>query len=98
MAGQGIYCRGTFGNALYLIDQGQVSVQRPGQPTTTVGAGDLFGLSALLEDEPHTSDVSAQTDVQGWSLGRSDFEKLALRYPNLALNLAALEPAAAPVQ
>ncbi len=31
VAGQGIYCRGTFGSALYLIDQGQVTVQRPGQ-------------------------------------------------------------------
>ena len=99
VAGQGIYCRGTFGSALYLIDQGQVSVQRPGQPPTTVSAGDIFGLSALLEDEPHTSDVSALTDVHGWSLGRNDFEKLVLRYPNLALNLTrSAQPAVAPVQ
>jgi CRP-like cAMP-binding protein len=90
VAGQGIYSRGTYGSALYLIDQGQVSVQRPGQPPTTVGSGDIFGLSALLEDEPHTSDVAAQTDVYGWSLGRNDFEKLVLRYPNLALNLTRL--------
>ena len=90
VAGQGIYCRGTFGSALYLVDQGQVSVQRPGQPQTTISAGDIFGLSALLEDEPHTSDVSALTDVHGWSLGRNDFEKLVLRYPNLGLNLTRL--------
>ena len=90
VAGQGIYSRGTYGSALYLIDQGQVSVQRPGQPPTTVGAGDIFGLSALLEDEPHTSDVAALTDVYGWSLGRNDFEKLVLRYPSLALNLTRL--------
>ncbi|MDQ1301374.1 MAG: hypothetical protein QG637_1295, partial [Chloroflexota bacterium] len=69
-AGQGIYCRGTFGSALYLIDQGQVSVQRPGQPPTTVGGGDIFGVSALLENEPHTSEVAALTDVYGWSLSR----------------------------
>lgn len=89
-AGQGIYCRGTFGSALYLIDQGQVSVQRPGQPPTTVGGGDIFGVSALLENEPHTSEVAALTDVYGWSLSRDDFEKLALRYPILALNLTRL--------
>lgn len=89
-AGQGIYCRGTFGNALYLIDQGQVSVQRPGQPPTVVGSGDIFGISALLEDEPHSNEASALTDVQGWSLSREDFEKLALRYPILALNLTRL--------
>jgi len=89
-AGQGIYCRGTFGNALYLIDQGQVAVQRPGQPETILGSGDIFGISALLENEPHTSDVAAFTDVSCWSLSRDDFEKLALRYPILAINLARL--------
>jgi CRP-like cAMP-binding protein len=89
-AGQGIYCRGTYGSALYLIDQGQVSVQRPNQPPTTVGSGDVFGVSALLENEPHTSEVAALTDVYGWSLSRDDFEKLALRYPALALNLTRL--------
>jgi CRP-like cAMP-binding protein len=89
-AGQGIYCRGTYGSALYLIDQGQVSAQRPNQPSTTVGSGDIFGISALLENEPHTSEVTAQTDVYGWSLSRDDFEKLALRYPVLALNLTRL--------
>ena len=30
----------------------------------------------------------ALTDVTAWSLGRSDFEELALRYPILALNLS----------
>ncbi len=89
-AGQGIYCRGTFGNALYLVDQGQVSVQRPGHPAMIVGSGDLFGLSALLPNQPHSSEVSALTDVSVWSLSRDDFEKLALRYPILALNLARL--------
>ena len=89
-AGQGIYCRGTYGSALYLIDQGQVSVQRPNQPPTTVGSGDVFGVSALLENEPHTSEVAALTDVFGWSLSRDDFEKLALRYSVLALNFTRL--------
>jgi CRP-like cAMP-binding protein len=89
-AGQGIYCRGTYGSALYLIDQGQVSVQRPNQPPATVGSGDVFGVSALLENEPHTSEVTALTDVFGWSLSRDDFEKLALRYSVLALNFTRL--------
>ncbi len=89
-AGQGIYCRGTFGNALYLIEQGQVSVQRPGRPPAVVGPGDIFGISALLENEPYASDVTALTDVSCWSLSREDFEKLALRSPILAINLARL--------
>ena len=89
-AGQGIYCRGTYGNALYLIEQGQVSVQRPGLPPSAISAGDMFGVSALLEGEPHTSDVAALTDIAVWSLTRSDFEKLILRYPSLALNLTRL--------
>ncbi len=88
-AGQTIYTRGTPGVALYLIEQGQVALRMPGldQPVAVVGAGEVFGESALLDGEPHSTDVAAVTDVAAWTLSRSDFEKLILRYPTLALNL-----------
>ena len=88
-AGQTVYCRGTPGIALYLIEQGQVALYMPGvtQPVAVVGPGEVFGESALLDGEPHTTDAVALADLAAWSLSRSDFEKLILRYPGLALNL-----------
>lgn len=88
-AGQTIYCRGTPGIALYLIEQGQVALQVPEmpKPVAIVGPGEVFGESALLEGDPHSTDAVALTDLTVWSLSRSDFEMLVLRFPSLALNL-----------
>ena len=54
----------------------------------TIGAGEVFGEGAFLTGEPRSTTVTALTDVIAWSLGRADFEQLALRYPSLALNLS----------
>ncbi len=94
-AGQAIYRRGEPGEALHLIESGQVSVQArtPGgaiQSLGTLGPGEFFGETSLLTGEAHGTDVVAQTDVVAWSLGRTDFETLVLRYPSLALNLSRL--------
>ena len=94
-AGQTIYRRGEPGDALYLIETGQVVVQahvagRPGQPLATLGPGEFFGETSLLTGEAHATDVVAQTDVAAWSLSRMDFETLILRFPSLALNLSRL--------
>ena len=90
VAGQTIYCRGTPGVALYLLEQGQVALRMPGldQPVAVIGVGEVFGESALLDGEPHSADAVALTDVAAWTLTRTDFEKLILRYPSLALNMS----------
>ncbi len=89
-AGQPIYYRGTPGVALYLVEQGQVALRVPEleQPVAVVGPGEVFGESALLDGEPHSVDTVALSEVAAWTLTRSDFEKLVLRYPSLALNLS----------
>jgi CRP-like cAMP-binding protein len=92
-AGQTIYHQGTPGTALYLIEEGQVSLQmRAGsasmQAVATLGASDFFGETALLTGEPHAADALALTDVSVWTLTRDDFEALVLRFPGLALNLS----------
>jgi len=87
-AGNTIYRQGTEGETLYLVDQGQVQVSTAAGVLATVGAGDVFGEGAFLTGEPRSTTVTALTDVIAWSLGRNDFEQLALHYPALALNLS----------
>jgi CRP-like cAMP-binding protein len=101
-AGQSIYRQGMPGDSLYLIEEGQVSVQSrdpqgEAQVWATLVSGEFFGETSLLTGEPHEADVIALTDVTAWALNRSDFEALVLRYPSLALNLSVLGrlPAAA---
>jgi CRP-like cAMP-binding protein len=87
-AGQTIYQRGSEGDALYLVDEGRVQLSGPTGGLATVEPGGSFGESGFLTAETHDSDAVALTDVTAWSLGRADFEELALRYSILALNFS----------
>jgi CRP-like cAMP-binding protein len=87
-AGQTVYRQGAEGEAMYLIDAGQVQVGGVSSVIATIGAGEVFGEGAFLTGEPRSTTATALTDVEAWSLGRADFEQLALRYPVLALNLS----------
>jgi CRP-like cAMP-binding protein len=92
-AGQTIYRKGMAGDALYLVEEGQVSAQLDSEGDTpevaaTLGPGEFFGETAMLTGEPHSSDVIAVTPVIVWTLTRSDFETLILRFPSLGLNLS----------
>ena len=91
--GQSIYRQGMPGDSLYLIEEGQVSVQSrdpqgQAQVWATLGGGEFFGETSMLTGEPHEADVIALTDLSVWALTRSDFEALVLRFPSLALNLS----------
>jgi CRP-like cAMP-binding protein len=92
-AGQAIYRKDMPGDALYLVEQGQVSGQVVSvgdtpEVLTTLGPGEFFGETAMLTGEPHSADVVALTAVTVWTLARSDFEILVLRFPSLALNMS----------
>jgi hypothetical protein len=87
-AGQTIFQRGAEGDALYLVDEGRVNLSGPTGSLATVEAGGSFGEGGFLTAETHDSDAIALTDVTAWSLGRTDFEGLALRNPVLALNFS----------
>jgi len=88
IAGETIFRRGSEGDALYLVDQGQVQVSSVSGAVSSAGPGETFGEGAFLTGDTRATEVTALTDVVTWSLTRSDFETLALRYPIMALNLS----------
>jgi CRP-like cAMP-binding protein len=91
-AGQTIYREGAPGDALYIVEEGQVALQTGAGAARRVqlmlGSGEFFGETALLTGEPQATDAVAQTAATIWMLDRADFEALALKYPVLALNLS----------
>lgn len=87
-AGQTIYRQGAEGEAMYLIDNGQVQVGGVNAVIATIAAGEVFGEGAFLTGEARSTTATALSDVEAWSLGRADFEQLAMRHPVLALNLS----------
>jgi CRP-like cAMP-binding protein len=91
--GEAVYRRGMAPTGLYLIEQGQVTLQTRTPDSgvhvvASLGPGDFFGETALLTNEPHSADALAVGPTSVWALTSDDFEALLVRYPSIALSLS----------
>lgn len=91
-AGEQIFAAGSPGDALFLIDSGQVELisgARAGRAVLArLGADEFFGEMALLTGKPRTTAARAAVHTNLWVLYRSDFDDLVNRYPSLSLALS----------
>jgi CRP-like cAMP-binding protein len=87
-AGESIYRINSPAETLFLIERGTVRVQPLSGPGWSISDGEAFGERALLTNPPHNTTVSAETDVDVWTLSKQDFEFLLNRYPSLAINMS----------
>ncbi len=89
-AGEQIFAEGSPGDALFLIDSGQVElVSGAGRAVLArPGADEFFGEMALLTGKPRSTAARAAVHTNLWVLYRSDFEDLVNRYPSLSLALS----------
>jgi hypothetical protein len=71
--GEVIVERGETGHCFYVVDEGEVLVQVPGQPDRRLGPGEGFGEIALLRDVPRTATVTALGDVRLAGIERDRF-------------------------
>ena len=84
-AGEQIYAKGSPGDALYLIDTGQVDFVPSGR---TLEGDEFFGEMALLTGKPRTTGARATQNTNLWVLYRSDFDDLVNRYPAISVGLS----------
>ncbi len=87
-AGENVVRISTPGDALFLIENGEVRVQTFNGGSWLLGPGESFGEQSLLTNQPHNASISAQTDVDLWSLSKVDFDSLLTQYPGLAISLS----------
>lgn len=91
-AGELVFAEGTPGDALYLIDSGQVEIVSPARRDGTVlaklGANEFFGEMALLTGKPRSTAVRTTAHTNLWVLYRSDFDDLVNRHPSISLALS----------
>jgi trk system potassium uptake protein TrkA len=76
---------GQPGAGLFVVEAGEVEVERPGGRTAILGPGAFFGDVALLTDRPRTARVRAKTDVRCRALARPDFARLLQEHPSIAV-------------
>jgi CRP-like cAMP-binding protein/Fe-S-cluster-containing hydrogenase component 2 len=87
--GAPIVRQGEPGDALYLLEDGQVLVEQSGHVIAHLDEGDFFGEMSLLSSQPHNATVRAITPVDVLALPGEDFHQLLGQQPALAEKLHA---------
>jgi CRP/FNR family transcriptional regulator len=63
-AGHQITTEGEEGVGFFLIESGEVSISRGGEHVGKLGPGEFFGEMALIDQQPRSATVVADTDVR----------------------------------
>ncbi|NUP08086.1 MAG: cAMP/cGMP-dependent 3',5'-cyclic-AMP/GMP phosphodiesterase [Polyangiaceae bacterium] len=72
-AGERIIAQDSEGHEFFVIVQGSVTVTKNGAYVKSYHAGDYFGETALVLNQPRTADVVARTSVELLTLDRHGF-------------------------
>ena len=89
---QFLFHKGEKGDSLFIINSGWVKVvtedaQGSEVILNQVGAGEIIGEMALLDNEPRSAGVVALTDTNVLELTRDDFMEILEQQPDLALSV-----------
>lgn len=99
VAARRTYRRGTViffehepGDALYIIETGQVRIYRlaeDGREKTLalLSDGDFFGEMALIDEEPRSAIAEVTEDASLLAIHKRDFDKLFFSHPRIALSI-----------
>jgi CRP-like cAMP-binding protein len=85
--GATIVVAGEPGDTLYVLLDGEVSVNRPGLAPITRGIGSFFGEMALVDGGPRSATVVAEGPVVCLTITQSGFFKLLRKEPAIAAAL-----------
>lgn len=91
-ANEVVYAEGTPGDALYIVETGEVrlfdSAFSDAQLLERIRAGETFGEMALLTGRTRAECARAGSDTTIWVLYRSDFDDLMVQYPEISVSLS----------
>lgn len=88
-AGKTLVQEGRPGHEFFLIVEGKATVLRNGKKIATLGPGDYFGELALLDREPRSATVTADTEMTLLVLGQREFAGIVDEVPAMAHKLLA---------
>jgi CRP/FNR family transcriptional regulator, cyclic AMP receptor protein len=87
--GTEIITEGSPGDAFYVILDGKAHVTREGEQVAEVGPGTYFGELALLDGEPRSATVVADSPLSVATLSRDVFRLVLREFPDLTEQLLA---------
>ncbi|MBI5302609.1 MAG: cyclic nucleotide-binding domain-containing protein [Chloroflexi bacterium] len=91
-AEEAIYTEGTPGDAMYIIEAGEVKLMETAfsdaQLLERIRAGSFFGEMALLTGRTRAECARAATDTTVWVLYKGDFDDVMVRFPEISVSLS----------
>ena len=82
--GETIFVAGDFGDKIYFLVKGNVTVERDSAILTTLRDGDVFGEAALISDLPRNATIRAATSVDAIAVSRDAFQEMLGHLPGLS--------------
>lgn len=79
-----VFREGDRGDALYLVVEGSVRVERGGRSLAVLGVRDVFGEMSLLDSEPRSATAVAASALTLLRIGRDDFTAVLRERPEVA--------------
>lgn len=90
-AGERLFEKGDEGDAAFLIISGDVAVlvRVDGHESTValLGKGEIFGELAVLCDQPRSTAIAAESDLEVLRLDRNVFLSLIREFPDISLEM-----------
>ena len=82
-AGTSLTRAGQPGDEFFVIIDGSAAVEKPGKKRAFLRPGDFFGEMSLLDGEPRSATVKAETDLRVMVISRVNFWQLLREVPEL---------------
>lgn len=79
-----LFEKGVLGNAMYIIKSGMVRIYNEAGELASLGEGDFFGETALIEDQPRNASAETLSDCEVFVLNKEDFAELMQKSPSIA--------------
>jgi len=83
-AGESVVEEDRSGVGFHLILDGQASVTVHGAQISTAGPGEYFGEMSMIDGQPRSATVTAQTELTTFSIPGWSFNELLERNPSMA--------------
>lgn len=79
-AGTTIVREGEYGDCMFVIVDGSVSITRGNQRLAQLGERDYFGEMSILDGEPRSASAVAETDCLLLRIDQSEFHEILARH------------------
>lgn len=86
-AGEVVFSAGDPGTEFFVIKSGTVTVRQGNRALQTLGEGEIFGEMALIDSEPRSATVTAETDCVVVPVGEKQFLFMSSEAPFFSLSV-----------